>query len=177
MEQAKLIDGTLCVSTTVMQSMFGVNRTSLGNWVKNGCPKAKPGWWPLVEVVKWRGFNTKVSGSDEEMTAGELKQKYDAEYKRLQAEKLELQNAIAHGEYVSRSEITGELSRYFSEFKISLMGLSRQIATEVGPFTDPPTARRIERDLDDLIRNALARMSSGETYEPTKKRVIRKAAK
>lgn len=168
---ARMIDGKLCVSTAMMLQMFGVSRQALGNWAKQGCPKSKPGWWPLAEVVQWRGLGGgKTSKNDDDLTLGTLKLKYDGEVKRLQAEALELKNSIARGEYVPRTEVVSELSRYFTGLKRALTGLSRMISTMVGPFVDPTTARRIERELADIINEWLEKASAGETYVPTKGR-------
>jgi hypothetical protein len=114
-----------------------------------------------------------VDGDEELASDAELKLKYQAELAKLQAEQLKLKNSIALGEYVPRTEIVGELGRYFTELKRSLMGLSRKVATEVGPFVDATTARRIERDLSEIVTDALERMSAGEVYVPSRKRQIR----
>lgn len=175
---ARVIDGRLCVSSAVMQEWFGVSRQALGNWAKAGCPKAKAGWWPVGEVIKWRGLGGSAAGkSDAELSDGQLKLKYEAEWKRLQAEQLELKNAIAVGDYVARTELVSELTRYFIELKRSLTGLSRKLSTEVGAFVDAATARRIEREMSEIIAGALERMSVGEIYVPNKRREVGKRGK
>ena len=173
-EQFKIINGKSCVSSALMQEMFGVSRQALGNWAKSGCPKAQPGWWPLVEVVQWRGLNTKVAGSDEELSDEARKRKYEAEIKRLQADQLELKNAIAHGEYLPRTDVIQEIGQFATELKRSMSGLSRKLTTEIAPFLDVSSARRVESDLNDLVNDAMERIATGEIYEPPKRRIIKK---
>ncbi len=158
-----------------MEEVFGVTRAALGKWVKQGCPKSKPGWWPLGEVIAWRGLGSKGSTkkSDDELSDFELKLKYEAEWKRLQAEQLDLKNAIARGDYIAAVDIVKELTTYFVYLKKSLQSLSKKIATDISPFVDPPTARRIERELAEMITTALETMSAGGVYTAPKRRVVK----
>jgi len=176
-EQTKVINGQLCISSAVMQEAFGVSRQALGNWAKSGCPKSKPGWWPLVEVVQWRGMGaTGKAGKDkpdDERSLGELKLKYEGELKRLQTEQQEMKNAIQAGDYVAVKEIVSELSRHHLELKRSLMGLSRKITTDIAHFVEPSVARKIERGLSDLVTDALLKISTGENYEPSRRKYIK----
>lgn len=176
-ERLREVNGAIQLSSAALADAFGVSVQTLGNWAKDGCPKARSGWWVLADVLKWKGMHggrARGGGDEDEVLSDNaLKTKYEAELKRLQAEQLDLKNAIARGEYIPRDELVPELSRWHTELKLSLRGLARTLATEVGPFVDPATARRIEREIQDLIDGALTRMSNGETYEPPKGRVIK----
>lgn len=167
-EITRMIDGKLCLSSVAMVEVFSVHHQTLGNWAQHGCPKIRRGWWALVDVINWRNG----TGPDGEQPLSGLKTKYDAEVKRLTAEKLELANAIARGEFVSREEIIGELSRYFVELRKSLTGLASKLAVDIAPFVEPTTARRLEREMAELIDAALERMSAGEVYEAPKRRIL-----
>jgi hypothetical protein len=167
---AKIIDGKLCLSSAAMGEVFGVTRSALGKWSAAGCPKAKSGWWPLAEVIAWRGLGQAAGTDDKNLSDAALKTKYDAEWKRLQAEKLDFQNAIARGDFVARDEIVSTLARYFTELKRSLMGLSRMLGSQVAPYLDGASARRIESELTKIINEALARMADGDIYVPSKRR-------
>lgn len=176
-EQAKVIDGQLCISSAVMQEAFGVSRQALGNWAKSGCPKSKPGWWPLIEVVRWRGMGASGKADkgkpDADRSLGELKLKYEGELKRLQTEQQEMKNAIQAGEYVAVKEVISELARHHTDLKRSLTGLSRKITTEIAHLVEPSVARQIERGLSNLVNDALRKMSTGENYEPSRRKYIK----
>lgn len=167
----RVIDGELCLSSAAMGEAFGITRSALAKWAASGCPKAQAGWWPLAKVIAWRGMDQASSGDDDKkLSDAALKTKYDAEWKRLQAEKLDFQNSIARGDYVAKDEIVSTLARYFTELKRSMMGLSRMLGSQVAPYLDGPSARRLEAELAKIINDALTRMADGEIYVPTKSR-------
>lgn len=173
-ELVREIDGKLCLSSQALQDVFAVTGRTLGNWAQQGCPKVRAGWWPLAEVIKWKGLGggstTRDGGDDSGLSDGQLKLKYDAEVKRLQAQQLELKNAIALGEYLSRDEVIGTLTPYFAELKRSLVAFSRTIAMEVAQFVDPVSARRIGREFDELTADFLRRIATGAAYDTPKRR-------
>ncbi|MCE5315176.1 MAG: hypothetical protein ABFD49_11220 [Armatimonadota bacterium] len=175
MNETKIIDNKLCLSSSAMEEVFGITRAALSKWTQQGCPKAKHGWWPLADVITWRGLGSKGSKNkdDGELTDLQLKLKYDAEWKRLQAEGLEITNAVKRGDYRFKIDVITEWNTYLVTLKKSLQALSRKIATDISPFVDPPTARRIEREMADMITMALETMSSGENYVAPKRRVIK----
>jgi hypothetical protein len=170
-ELVKLIDGELCISSAAMYEVFHLSQWDLGKWASMGCPKVRAGWWPLGRVIEWRGLSSARNADNGQETTEAMRKRYEAEYKRLQAESLELKNAIAKGEYLPRDEIVADLSRYFSQLKRSLMGLSRKLAMETGSFVDATTARRIETELTELITDALEQMSIGDVYTAPKTKI------
>lgn len=173
-ELTEIIDGKLCLSSIAMQEVFGVSRAALAKWAKQGCPKIKPGWWPLAEIIEWRGLGARNKPDDDsDLSDMQRKLKAEANWKEQQTEKLELENAVARGDYVAVTEVIKELSSYCVGLKKSLQSLSRKIATDVGPFVDPTSARRIERELSDMINDALETMSTGNAYVAPKRRVVK----
>lgn len=175
---AREINGRVCVSSAVMQDVFAISRATLGNWAKQGCPKERAGWWPLAEVIRWKyggTGKTEQSGLSDEA----LKKKFDAEYKRLQAERLEFNNAIDRGDYVSREEIISTLATFFAELKRSFTAYTRVISQEVAPYVDQETARRISHNLDEKATEFLRRISTGVAYSgaPVKRKKIRNRKK
>jgi len=172
--RVKIIDDKVCLSTAEMGKTLGVDSDTLLYWEKRGCPKAARGYWPLADVLKWRGLvdGTGPRSTDEVEGKTQAQQKLEAEikYKSLQAERQEIKNQISKGEYLAREEVVGELSRYFIMLKRSLTGLARKLATEVGPFVDALTARRVERHLSEVINDALEQMSIEGVYEPSRRK-------
>lgn len=106
----------------------------------------------------------------EEKTLAQQKLEAEIRYKSLQAEMQDIKNRISKGEYLDREEVIGELGRYFTMLKRSLTGLARKLATEVGPFVDAITARRVERHLSEIINEALEQMSIEGVYEPARRK-------
>ena len=172
---SQVVDAKLCLSSAEMEEAFGVSRAALAKWAKQGCPKVKAGLWPLAEVIGWRGLGakgTKKKG-DDELSDYELKLKYEAELKRLQSEGLETKNAIQRGDYRFKTDVVAEWTAYLVTLKKSLQALSRKIATDISPFVDVSTARRIERELAEMITAALETMNSGEQYAAPRRRIIK----
>ncbi len=172
-ERVRVIEGRLCLSSAAMEEIFGITRQALSKWAQQGCPKAGDGWWPLREVIVWRGVGRKGKASADEMSDFARKLKAEADWKEAQAQQLEYKNAIAEGDYIARDEIVSELRRFFVMHKRSLQSLSRKIASDISPFVDPPTVRRIERDLADMIASALETMATGELYAAPRRKMIK----
>lgn len=163
----KIIDGVIACSTAVITEFFATPPQRLGSWVAQGCPKIRVGWWDLGGVIRWRLSDRGVVDSADSPTA--IKAKYEAEYKRLQAESLELKNAIAKGDYIPVDEVQTTITRGLATLKRNLTGISRRVAMEIAPYADPQTVRRIEAQVAEVIRDGLEQVASGEDYRPPKK--------
>jgi phage terminase Nu1 subunit (DNA packaging protein) len=176
-ENYRTIDDKFCVSTGELCAQLGINRKTLTDWEAKGCPKAARGWWPLWDVLRWRGL---IGGGKivdecaaEESSLAIKKLKYEAELKKQKAEEAAFENAIARGEYIRKEEITAELQRFFVVLKRSMLGYSRRIATEVSPYVDSVTARRIEKMITELTMDALEQISIDGVYTPPRKKATR----
>lgn len=174
MNNYKVIGEQFCVSTRELCAQLDINRKTLTDWEQKGCPKAARGWWPLWEVLRWRGV---IGGgriidetAAEESSLAMKKLKYEAELKKQKAEEATFDNAVARGEYINKAEITAELKRFFVVLKRSMLGYSRRIATEVSPYVDTITARRIEKMITELTIDALEQISIDGIYKPPKKK-------
>ena len=170
----KFIDDKFCVTTAELCAQFGVNRKTIADWGNKGCPRAARGWWPLWDVLRWRGLigNSGVKTGDqaEESSLAMKKLKYEAELKKQKAEEAAFDNAVARGEYIPKSEITAELKRFFVVMKRSMLGYSRRIATEVSPYVDAITARRVEKMITELTIDALEQIAIDGVYKAPKKK-------
>lgn len=172
-ELYKEIDGNLCISTTELCEKLGIARKTLTEWENKGCPKACRGWWPLWDILKWRGMvgnGVKSEDDVEEISLQVKKLKYEAELKKQKAEEAAFDNAIARGEYLKKDDITAELQRFFIVLKRSMLGISRKIATELSGIVDSATARRIEKMVTELTLDALEQLSIDGVYTATKKK-------
>lgn len=101
------------------------------------------------------------------------KLKYGAQLKQLQAEQLELKNSIARSDYLLKSEVIQELSSYFTVLKRSLSSLARKLSIEIGPLVDASTGRRIEKQLTEVINDALEQLAVEGVYEAPKERKVK----
>ncbi len=157
--RVKIIEDKICLSTASMCETFNINKSTLKRWSDDGCPKAARGWWPIREVLEWRGLvnasGIQTENDVEKLSLREQKLYYEAKYKQAQSESAAFKNAIERGEYVLKDEITAELKRFFVVLKRSMLGYSRRIATEISPYVDAITARRIEKMITELTVNAL----------------------
>jgi phage terminase Nu1 subunit (DNA packaging protein) len=170
----RLIDDKFCVTTKELCAQLGVSRKTLAEWESKGCPKAARGWWPLWDMLRWRGLigggRVMDEGEAEESSLLMKKLKYEAELKKQKAEEATLENAIARREYIRKEEITAELQRFFVVLKRSMLGYSRRIATELGAYVDVVTARRIEKMITELTMDALEQISIDGVYKAPKKK-------
>lgn len=174
---AKFINGKLCVTTSALSEILGVTQQTLSFWESQGCPKEARGWWSPRDVLIWKGLITPTGAKTEE-EAGELsltrkKLAAEAKLKEQKANEAEFKNAIARGEYMRKEEITAELQRFFVVLKRSMLGYSRRIATEVSPYVDSVTARRIEKMITELTMDALEQISIDGVYTPPRKKATR----
>lgn len=172
-ELYKEIDGKMCVSTNELCDRLGIARKTLSEWEEKGCPKSCRGWWPLWDLLKWRGLignGVKTEDQVEGMSLQVKKLTYEAEYKKQKAEEAAFDNAVSRGEYIRKEEVTAELQRFFVVLKRSMLGYSRKVATEIGSFVDPVEARRIEKMITELTQDALGQLCIDGVYTATKKK-------
>jgi hypothetical protein len=166
----KQIDEKLCATTEEICSKLEISRKTLSEWESKGCPKAARGWWPVWELLKWKGHVGSAGQLDEDNSYAVKKLKYEAEYRKQKAEEATFGNSVIRGEYISKADATGELQRFFVVLKRSLLAISRKLSSEVGNYVDPITARRIEKMVTELILDALGQLSIDGIYTATKKK-------
>jgi phage terminase Nu1 subunit (DNA packaging protein) len=163
-KDVKIIDGNLCLTSTALYTFLGIDESTLVRWGKKGCPKVSRGWWNLKSVLEWRGvLNT--DGDVEDQGPGQQKMHFEAKLKEAQVEAIQLKNDIAKGEYIPKEDIVSELQRYFISLKHSMLGYSRKIAIELSAYVDSVQARRIEKDINELTKNALMQLSINGVYD------------
>lgn len=177
MEKVKVINDKICFTTSTLCEVLNVKRTTLKRWADDGCPKESVGWWPIADVLRWKGLvgaNGVNSGEKlEKMGLNQQKLFYEMKYKEAQAENMNFKNEIERGVFIRREEVTAELSRFFITLKRSIGGISRKIANEISAFVDPTTCRRIERQLEDVLQEALYQLSVDGVYEAPKKKKVK----
>lgn len=174
---AKFISGKPCVTTSTLCEILCVSQQALSLWESQGCPKEARGWWSPKDVLIWKGLITPTGVKTEE-AAGDIsltrkKLAAEAKFKEQKADEAEFKNAIARGEYIRKEEITAELQRFFVVLKRSMLGYSRRIATEISPYVDSITARRIEKTITELTLDALEQISIDGVYKPPRKKAAR----
>jgi len=167
----RTINGSICLSTSALCEVLQVSRPAITDWVQKGCPKATRGWFPLKEVLEWRGLvnpgNLKTADQAEEISLATKKLAAEAELKRQKMLEATFDNAVAQGEYLKKDEVTAELKRYFVVLKRSLMALPRRITTDLAGKISPIEARRIDRDITEIVYDWLEQVSVSGVYKPT----------
>lgn len=172
----KFIDDKLCITTSELCNRLDISRKTLAEWSDKGCPKSARGWWPVWEVLAWRGILTteetisesKMKGTDE-YSLNLRKLKYETEYKKQKAEEATFENEIARGEYINKNEIVMELKRFLTVLKRSMLGYSRKVANEVSPYVENDVTRRIEKMITELSMDALDQLSINGIYKANQK--------
>lgn len=170
MDGLKQVDDKIIVSTKVLCEVLDVSDRALTDWKRQGLTQYGRGWWDLKHVLKWRG---EIYNADSEVSKSvNLQQKkLEAEvtFKEAQSELTRLKTDIANGKYIQKEAVEAELSRFFIIFKKSAMALSRKLSAEVGHYVEPLEARRIEKNLTEIINDALYQMSVDGVYSAKKK--------
>ena len=173
----KFIDEKLCTTTSELCSKLEISRKTLKEWSDKGCPKAARGWWPVWDVLYWRGILT-ISDPDvetsgmkgtDEYSLNMKKLKYETELKKEKADAASFDNAVTRGEYIAKKDIVIELKRFFTVLKRSMLGYSRKVATEVSPYVDNDVSRRIESMINELSIDALNQLSISGVYKANEK--------
>lgn len=171
---AKFINGKVCLSTNAMTEALNISQQTLSWWESQGCPKEARGWWSIKDVLTWKGLLTPSSmKSEDQVKEANLNQKKlaaEAKLKEQKAEEAEFKNAIARGEYINKDEATAELKRLFVILKRSMLGYSRRIATDISPYVDSVTARRIEKMVTELTLDALEQISIDGVYQAPRRK-------
>jgi hypothetical protein len=84
-DKYKIIDGEICVCTEELCAKMGISRKTLSDWEQKGCPKSARGWWPIWNILKWRGLTSggiKTEEDLENITLSQQKIMYEAELKK-----------------------------------------------------------------------------------------------
>ncbi|AMW99318.1 hypothetical protein [Rummeliibacillus stabekisii] len=165
-------NGRVIISSKRLCSLLDITDKTLTNWARDGLEKESRGWWDLQKVLAWRGLTNDSATPGEKKAKTLMQKKLEAEvaYKEAQVELTQFKNALANGEYVERDVVQSELSRFFIVFKKSTLGLSKNLAGIVAGYVDNTEARRVERDLNDIILEALDQMSVEGVYSARKKK-------
>ena len=165
-------NGRLLVSSKRLCSLLDITDKTLTNWARDGLEKESRGWWDLQKVLAWRGLvnESATPGEKKAKTLQQKKLEAEVAYKEAQVELTQLKNALANGEYVERDVVQSELARFFTVFKKSSLSLSKKLAGTVAGYVDNTEARRVERDLNDIILDALEQMSVEGVYNARKKK-------
>lgn len=171
MDGFKRVDGKVIVSTKTLCELLDVSDRALTDWKRQGLTQHSRGWWDLKLVLKWRG---QIYNGDSETTKSiNLQQKkLEAEvaFKEAQSELTRLKTDIANGKYIEKELVEAELSRFFLVFKKSAMSLARKLTGEISSYLEPIEARKVEKNLSEIINDVLEQMSVDGVYHAKKKR-------
>ena len=163
-------NGKILIRTNRLCDLLGISDRTLTDWKRQGLTQHSRGWWDLKHVLKWRG---EVYNADSEVTKSvNLQQKkLEAEiaFKEAQSELNRIKVDIANGQYIEKEIVEAELTRFFLIFKKSVMILPRKMIGFITGYVDPIELRKIEKQLTELINDALNQMSVDGVYHAEKK--------
>lgn len=152
MKGIKEIDGTICVSTSLLCKMLDVTPPTLMKWANKGCPKAKHGWWPLKEVIEWRG----LAGDNESRSLMQRKLAADVAYKEAQRELTKLKNDITVGRFLDTEYVETELEKFKKVFRRSSSNIAKTVSKKAAQYVDEGEALAIKRDLESMFDDIFA---------------------
>lgn len=169
MDGYKRVDGSVIISTKELCELLEISDRTLTNWKRSGLTQHSRGWWDLKHVLKWRGdiYNGDTEAS-KSINLQQKKLEAEVAFKEAQSELTRLKTDIANGKYIDKELVEAELSRFFVVFKKSAMALPRKLASQIGSYVEPLEARRIEKNLSELINDALNQMSVDGVYSAKK---------
>ena len=164
-----VIDGKVCLTSKALYLTLDVNECTPVDWAQKGCPKISRGWWSIQDVLKWRGMigggGVKTDDDIKEKSLQEQKLHFEVKLKEAQTESTELKNAISRGDYIPKTEIVGELQKFFTVFKKSCQGVSNKVAIELSLQVGQTESRRIGKLVADVMNDALQQLSINGIYD------------
>ena len=167
---SKIINGKRCISTVALQEVFGCTRANIHRMFVDGMPREDENWWSLTDVFAWqeaRKVFADLPKSLEELSVREAKLKAEKEFREIKVEQEKVILANLQKDYVPISTVESELSRQFIVLKKSLLSLGRVVSAEVAPYVDVVDARRIERQVSDIVTDGLNQIAVDGIYNKT----------
>ncbi|KUK52544.1 MAG: hypothetical protein XD78_1903 [Desulfotomaculum sp. 46_296] len=171
-EPVQKINGKICFTTTAMCEALNVSRETLSVWESKGCPKTARGWWPLWDILRWRGL-IPLAGNQEGQAEEPLAVKrlrYDASLKEAKVEEITFKNEATQKMYVSKEEATAEIRRFYPVLKKSVLTFCRRIVAEVEPYVDRAVVKRVEKIITELTLDALGQISVPGVFTAPKRK-------
>ena len=153
-------------------AFFGVNRGTIYDWIKKGCPKLAPGRVDLKNVFQWWFENIGVdraaaAGSDDSLNEAKRR------FWWLRAESEELKLKKEKGELLSVTEAEKAWAWRMSEYKSGCENLSSALP----PLLEGKTAKEMRTIIGDFVWSMFDRVCrTGHFCEKpkTKKRKAKK---
>lgn len=170
MDGYKEENGRVLIRTSRLCDLLEVSDRTLTDWKRQGLTQHSRGWWDLQHVLKWRG---EIYNADTELSksANLQQKKLEAEiaFKEAQSELNRIKIDIASGKYIEKEIVEAELTRFFLIFKKSAMLLPRKLIGFITGYLEPMELRRVEKQISELIDDALNQMSVDGVYNAKKK--------
>lgn len=161
---------TIIASADITAKYFGVTKQTLSNWVKNGCPRVKYGFYDIKAVSEWRIEASGIGAApenDKDLETMSLKNQkvyFEKQLKAAQADAAQMRAAIMKGDYLERKIAVDDLKSWAVVLKRSLLGLGRAISRDVASALSPAEARRFDKQITDTINDALDQLSTEGCY-------------
>lgn len=143
-----------------LAAVFGVSLTTIGGWVRRGCPflvagsKTVPWEFDTAAVARWREQQAAIAaqGDTSDLDIDEAKRRKLA----AEAALAEIDLARARGEVVEIEQVAEVIGEQFSALRARLMAMPSKVAPLVIGVGDLGEVREV---IDDHVRDALAELS------------------
>lgn len=162
------IDGDRVLLNTEAAARFhSVTDRTLRNWVQEGCPQEKPGWYDPAAIMRWRNGDGRSGGSAAGESMAARKLEAETKYREAKAKREQLALEAQQGLYFSKDEVEAAWAGRIVELKAGLLAMARKAA---GGFADAELRRNIERVIMDEIYDLLDQYSRTGQYTPKQKK-------
>jgi phage terminase Nu1 subunit (DNA packaging protein) len=152
------------VSANELAEILGVNRHTVVEWSKKGCPSVekadkesgRPWIFDVAQVMAWR--ESQAAGAAAEMF-GDPISKDEAQRRRAiaQAAMAELDLAERKKELVQISDVTGAVSAEYALVRTALMNLPAKVSGRIALIDDPAV---IQSEIEGAITEALKNLKA-----------------
>lgn len=160
------------VAMTEAAGLLGLNRGTLSDWQKAGCPAEKQGnAWAirLGNVLAWREEQAvakalaKVGAvSDDGKDFKEIQEEYKARKTKAEALRAEIELDETLKDVVRVSDVSDAVSEILQEVRTSLMALPASAAGRIAQIDDPAECAELLREMvDDALRALASREGIG----------------
>lgn len=155
------------MSQNAVATLFGVSRSTVGRWLRDGCPRSKDGTLDARAVIKWRGEKmyrdgVRAGGEEAQEEGVDPKDAGDKRWKAARAELKELELAEAKKLFANVDEVEEKWARALGTFSQSLQGLPAQLAPKLAGKSIDEIFRKLETALRRAVDGMKKAYSSAD---------------
>lgn len=161
---------SIIASAEVAAMYFGVTKQTLSNWVKDGCPRYRYGYYDIKDVAEYRlkrqGLVEDAQNTDDvsKMSLKNQKIYFEKRLKEAQSEVARMNADIKKGHYLLRDDAVEDMAKWAIVCKRSLTSAVRTITQDVASQVSPEAARRCDAQLTKIVNELLRQLATEGCY-------------